>query len=373
MEIDLSEKLRMLEEEVDKELEKKNTEKIIGDLPTSAVKSNIPVTDEVILKEDFPDTDKWSVTLAGGGGKGSYQIGAWKALMEIGVWDRVLAVSGASVGALNAALMGLGDYDNAVKIWKNILPNQFLDLRDSVVTAPLISLFESGRDGFCSRDGLIDILDNKIDISALATPKVDVYACIAGYSSAEADVLVEKPYAEYIRLCEVSREEAKKVLLASSAMPYVYPPETIYGKVYRDGGLANNCPVEPLVPLEAKKLIVIRLSKETKVDRNLYSDFDDVVEITPSKDIGDLIDGTLDFGNQNVMYRMLLGYYDTLRAFSLRMYEKNGLPLDPAEVKRREEADYEKIMSELSRERALASANKHMDAINSIFTKFGDL
>ena len=60
----------------------------------------------------------YSLVLAGGGGKGAYQIGAWKALMELGIsFD---AIAGVSIGSINGALIAAGDYDKAVEMWNNV-------------------------------------------------------------------------------------------------------------------------------------------------------------------------------------------------------------------------------------------------------------
>ena len=46
------------------------------------------------------------LVLAGGGAKGSYQVGVYQALMELGWLPDV--ITGASVGSLNAALFVMG-------------------------------------------------------------------------------------------------------------------------------------------------------------------------------------------------------------------------------------------------------------------------
>jgi predicted acylesterase/phospholipase RssA len=56
------------------------------------------------------------LVLAGGGAKGAYQIGAWKALRERGIEFDV--ISGTSIGALNAALVASGDLDKAQTFWR---------------------------------------------------------------------------------------------------------------------------------------------------------------------------------------------------------------------------------------------------------------
>ena len=68
----------------------------------------------------------YALVLAGGGAKGSYQIGAWKALREEGV--RLNAVIGASVGALNAGLIATGSFSKAEELWNTISFDTIVDL-----------------------------------------------------------------------------------------------------------------------------------------------------------------------------------------------------------------------------------------------------
>ena len=48
----------------------------------------------------------YGLVLNGGGAKGAYQIGAWAALRQLELYDEITAVSGTSVGALNALSIG---------------------------------------------------------------------------------------------------------------------------------------------------------------------------------------------------------------------------------------------------------------------------
>ena len=47
--------------------------------------------------------NKYALVLAGGGTKGAYQIGALKALKELGI--EIEAITGASIGAINGAIV----------------------------------------------------------------------------------------------------------------------------------------------------------------------------------------------------------------------------------------------------------------------------
>lgn len=402
-EIDLSEKLRQLEAEVDDEIRVQNEtrqkiwKEMTGHEDTAAVEAvnnsagtaaapiskyasanpsgseastasrRITLEDinaPVITKDDFSSGESWALTLAGGGGKGAYEIGVWQALREIGLEKNLIAVSGSSSGALNAALISLNEFDKAKTIWSSIMPKQFLDINYDTIIGPLNTLVKRTLTaGLCSRDGLIEIIDKYLNLEQLAGARIPAYVSISRYSSDCIDCLSEKPQVEYISLSEVSPDDAGQFLLASSAMPYIYPPEIIHGNVYRDGGLADNVPIYPMTSVGADNLIVVKLEPDDKVDTSLYSKFKEVVEIIPSREIGDLFDGTLEFTSRNVMFRMLLGYYDTLRTFGLRMYRLNGIPLDYAEKKRRDDADYDKIISTLRRNNTV---NRMDDTINKL-------
>ena len=62
---------------------------------------------------------RYALVLAGGGAKGIYQIGVWKALRELDICYDV--VVGSSIGAINGALMAQNDWDSALKISASVL------------------------------------------------------------------------------------------------------------------------------------------------------------------------------------------------------------------------------------------------------------
>ena len=68
----------------------------------------------------------YGLVLAGGGGKGAYQAGVFKALWECGLFDRILGIAGSSVGALNMCLFSQEDTELSEEIWKQIRSDQFI-------------------------------------------------------------------------------------------------------------------------------------------------------------------------------------------------------------------------------------------------------
>src|SRR5580698_10027585 len=59
------------------------------------------------------------LVLGGGGAKGAYQIGCWKALRQSGI-TTFDAIAGTSVGALNAVLVAQDEFAEAESIWHNM-------------------------------------------------------------------------------------------------------------------------------------------------------------------------------------------------------------------------------------------------------------
>ena len=64
--------------------------------------------------------DSYALCLGGGGGKGAYQLGVYRALAEYGLIDKVTAISGTSIGAINAVLFACNDPDRSEEAWKKI-------------------------------------------------------------------------------------------------------------------------------------------------------------------------------------------------------------------------------------------------------------
>ncbi|MCQ2592054.1 MAG: patatin-like phospholipase family protein [Treponema sp.] len=62
--------------------------------------------------------DRFGLVLSGGGAKGAYEVGVWKALEEYGITKDIDVISGTSVGALNGALFACTDVEKAEKLWR---------------------------------------------------------------------------------------------------------------------------------------------------------------------------------------------------------------------------------------------------------------
>lgn len=81
---------------------------------------------------------KVGLVFAGGGAKGAYQIGVWKALKEKGI--QIDAVSGASIGAFNATLFAGNDFEKAENIWVNLTLTKLAKITITFPIAILLNL-----------------------------------------------------------------------------------------------------------------------------------------------------------------------------------------------------------------------------------------
>lgn len=251
---------------------------------------------------------KRAIALGAGGARGAYQIGAWKALRELGVdYDIVV---GSSIGSVNGVAMVQDDYDLALDLWKNISVDKIfagdvdLDFEPQDIigsTGKLVSL-------------LIKILTNKgLDIS----PFLDLLNDIVDEEKVRASarefgiVALRVPL---IKGMEITKEKmkvgymAKYILASSSAFP-VFPVCEIDGNKYIDGGYYDSLPINFARNLGAEEVVAIDVSLSTTHEEELSSN--DVIYIKSAWSLGPF----LDFDNESIMRNMDLGYNDTMKAY----------------------------------------------------------
>ena len=120
------------------------------------------------------------LVLGGGGGRGAYHIGVWKYLKESGIYDKVTAISGTSVGALNACLMAMNDYEMAEKVWTKEIETKILM---SKKIKDYFKIDKSSIFGIFSREGLIEIIDKYIDLNLLSNYHFNIYASCTVFKS----------------------------------------------------------------------------------------------------------------------------------------------------------------------------------------------
>ena len=255
---------------------------------------------------------EYGIVLEGGGARGAYQIGVWKALREAGM--KIKGVAGTSVGALNGALICMDDLGKAEEIWGNMTYSTVFNVDDSMIgklkkfgvrSMKVTDAAAEFRRLFSDRGldiaPLKKLLEETVDEERIRRSPRDF--CAASFSVTDRkeedfDVKAAPP------------GTIKDIMMASAYFPG-FKQEKPGGKTYLDGGSVNNVPVDLLTDRGYKDIIVIRLYG-IGVDRRRFMDIPEDVtvhEIAPRRNLG----GILEFDSARTRKNMKLGYFDGLR------------------------------------------------------------
>ena len=246
------------------------------------------------------DTPRKALVLAGGGARGSYQVGVWRALTELG-WNPQI-ITGTSVGSLNGAMFALDLYETARDMWTSIRSQDVMELPEE--TRNLTELHQFLRDvvraGGMDVTPLEEILERVLDEDALRASPIRF-----GLVTVEKRGL--KP--RELPLEEIPKGKVKDYLLASAACFPALRAKQIDGVQFLDGGYRDNMPTALAQKMGAEELVCvdlegvgITLPNRTGLPTTMVRSY---------WELGDILHFDPDTARRNIE----LGYYDTLRAF----------------------------------------------------------
>ena len=306
--------------------------------------------------------EKYAIVFAGGGSKGAWQIGIWKAFQEMGLPPAKI-VSGTSAGALNAALYSQGDLVRALDVWQTIDTSVVLTGNPNS-TSFAFRLVDSILDGFREARGLVDFTIRKLKqalafstlICKLAgnwlrqrdtaifdskglerlvsdsldwetsTFKIPVFACVHNKDSNSV---------EYINLHDNSRnaEERRKLLIASASIPYFFPEVIVDKTHYCDGGYGirfpgvnydgklDNVPVTPILNArpDIENYLIIGSSKEKVSRKILLKHPKHFLSLVPEKSVRSRLDFTHEYMDEQIQrgYECARKWLDNLAKYGL--------------------------------------------------------
>lgn len=294
------------------------------------------------------------LVLCGGGGKGAYQVGVLKALKEEGLLDEITAISGASIGAINAVLYAMDDIERMYKAWDDMDMQTLFDVD--------LELFLEKNILF-SRDETLKLISKYLDFNKIKNGKYDIYASICKIVTGEAQL-----EAEYRKLSDYDLETMKNILLASTALPLIYESIEIDGAYYRDGGICDNTPIKPLYDAGIRQFIVICMNQNKVINQAKWKDAE-FITITPSRDLGQLVDGTLNFHDKAIDFREMLGYKDGLRAVKTK-FEKDDIYIKMESTLAA--SDYNEIMMQMRVDRTYNDVGSRINANIEKFNKLAE-
>jgi NTE family protein len=227
--------------------------------------------------------------LPGGGARGAYQAGALKAIAEIvgGRRNPFPVIAGASVGAINAAALAsqANDYRQGVihlaEFWEGLRVSDIYrtdigsvalrGLHWMAAITPLAGLGIKAPRALLDNAPLRDLLRRNIDFHgierAIASGALRALAVTASsYNRARAVTFFEgqDTLAGWTRARQdgVAATLTVDHLVASSALPFVFPAQQIGDEYYGDGSLRLTAPLSPAIHAGADRIVVIGVRDE---------------------------------------------------------------------------------------------------------------
>jgi NTE family protein len=309
---------------------------------------------------------KVGLVLSGGGAKGAYQVGVLRYMAEIGM--NVDAISGASIGALNGAIISNAKNlnegsEHLEKLWSTLAEESPLKFNKAAVVPYLgfamimgserLSpvgiaaklMFDKVKDFeiFEGVNAYLNKLDTGIFDHSPVRDLIDAYTkphtlqkglplYISAYESEElendllntflaATGISDSKASEFFHVQSFPIEKQQDVILASAALPILFSPQKINGKAYSDGGLGGwqksqgNTPITPLIEKEnCTHIIVTHLT-----DGSLWNRYDfptaTILEVRPKKPIekDGMVKDLLGFKADKINQWIEQGYDDAKR------------------------------------------------------------
>ena len=192
---------------------------------------------------------KRAVVLSGGGSKGSYEIGVWKALRRLHIKYDI--VTGTSIGALNGALMTQKTYLKALYIWHKLsLEYLFEQQPKSDTKKDILRLYG---DNFLKNGGMDikkieNIIRKGINMKRFYKSDIDYGLVTFNFSTKKPLVISKK---------DISEDKLIDYLMASATCYPAFQMKDIDGDKYIDGGFYDNLPINLAIKLGATEAIIV--------------------------------------------------------------------------------------------------------------------
>lgn len=254
------------------------------------------------MSEGFAGSDtasKAGLVLTGGGARAAYQVGVLSAIRTI--WGRregnpFQIVCGTSAGAVNAAALACyaENFGESVRrltwIWRNFTVSQVYRADTLAVIQSVLSwasallmgwIFHRSPRSLLDNTPLRDLLHHHLDFGRIenAIQAGHLYAVsvtCSGYSTGESLTFYEaaadvKPWRRAQRVGLPHRLNVD-YLMASSAIPFVFPAVKIHREYFGDGSMRQLAPLSPAVHLGADRVLVIGNGRREGETRRARSD-----------------------------------------------------------------------------------------------------
>ena len=197
-----------------------------------------------------PPVGGTAYVLAGGGSLGAAQVGMLRELTAAG--ERPALIVGVSAGAINAAFFAAdptaATVERMARLWRSITTRRALGLSWRSLLG-VVGL----TDHVASPAGLRGLLSAELGYEEFAHAAVPLHIVCADLLTGHEVVL--------------SQGRVVEAVLASAAIPGVFPPVSVGARLLVDGGIAANTPIATAIRLGARRVVVLPAGFSCSVTR----------------------------------------------------------------------------------------------------------
>lgn len=233
---------------------------------------------------------KTALMLPGGGARGAYQVGVIEAIMEIMPKGFSFPIiNGTSAGAINAAVMASHAKDQAYgaarlkHFWSTIHCENVYRTDAGQMFKTMAKVFGSllfGRLGLNPPQSLLDntplaeLLSRELQLHQIQTAIDEDVLTGLSITASSYDTAVAKCFYQgnqqiipwyRTRRVGLPQDITVEHIMASTALPFLFPAQLIEHEYYGDGGLRNAAPLSPAIHLGADRILVVGTRDESPI------------------------------------------------------------------------------------------------------------
>ena len=243
-----------------------------------------------------------ALVLGGGGAKGSYEVGVFKALRKLHMKFDI--VTGVSIGSINGAFYVANEYKKCLKMWKKITTSDLFDVAigSKMSKEDIKLLVKQMSSGGISFSNAYNFLKKNINEEKVRKSKID-YGLVTVSLTNKKPRFLTKEQIPYGKLVDY-------ICASSICYPFVQAQD-INDESFIDGGFYDGIPINLAIDMGATEILAVDLSvlainKKPK-DKNIKVDVIKMKDKTPLT-----LTFTKEYANKNIKY----GYNDTMKHFN---------------------------------------------------------
>lgn len=257
-----------------------------------------------------------ALVLGGGGAKGSYEVGVWKALNKLNMKFDI--VTGVSIGSINGAFYVANEYKKCLKMWQKITTSDLFDVAigSKMSKEDIKLLVKQMSTGGISFSNAYNFLKKNINEEKVRKSKIN-YGLVTVSLTNKKPRFLTKEQIPYGKLVDY-------ICASSICYPFVHTQD-INDESFIDGGFYDGIPINLAIDMGATEIVAVDLSvlainKKPK-DKNVKVDVIKMKDKTPLT-----LTFTKEYADKNIKY----GYNDTMKHFNkldgnIYTFKKNDL------------------------------------------------